>query len=238
MPDSEVGVLQISSPRASISWRDADPEPLIRQFVEDGRLGQVVTVSQGELPYGRFVMAECIADDHGDVCCWLVLPETHDPLCITWIADSPGDAGAAARALVSELHHGFFSSAVAATIDGARSELMQTGTVQPVTLLFGDGTIVNIILPFDDDPLIVEGIRHERTRADALVVARVALAEIRKPDGTAVPIITVYVESETRQKRFVIPFETHAVHEIDGTPPIAGFFAPADPRIAALLERE
>jgi hypothetical protein len=236
-PNTEEGVLQISAPDAGPSWRGADLEPLIRRFVENGRLGQVLKIETGEVPYGPFIRAECISDAHGDVCCWLVVPPTHDPLVITWIGETPTGEGAVARGLVSAIQPGMFSKVVAMATMTPCDELTRTGDIAPVTLLVGNGEITNVMLPFDEDELILHGIRHERARTKADHVARIAIGELRPPGGDRLRLASIYVESEVRWKHFLVPFSTGEIIERSDPPAINGFFEAADPKIAAALDQ-
>jgi hypothetical protein len=160
-PDTDSGVLQISAPAAGRSWRgDIDLDALIRRFVAGACLGNVLHVEIGEIPYGRCVSAQCMSEDDGDISAWLVVSETHDPLCVTWIAETPTEVGRAARRLVTSIRCGFFSSVVAAVVCGAQTQLATSNSILPSTCFFCDATGEIVVADFsslhDEQALVQE----------------------------------------------------------------------------------
>jgi hypothetical protein len=237
-PAHDDAALQFSSPPAAAAWRGADPREVLRELVvrAASTFGELVELKAGDVAYGGYAHAECKHDTFGDVCLWLLLPETHDPLLITWIATARNDAGTVARQIVDTIRPGLFSASVAMAVAGARGELAESGTVSAITLLVGDGTITNVMLPFDDDALAVQAIRYEREQNSAKVIAQIQPATARGPDGASEEVVSIYVESATRRKRFVMPLATAATHEIEGDAPICNLFEAVDPALIPMFQ--
>jgi hypothetical protein len=179
--DSEGGVLHISTPAPMRSWRYCDHlDPLIRGFVERTNLdqadilGDLLQVEVGEMPYGRFVRAECMSERYGDVCVWAVVPETHDPLCVTWLADAPTEIGRTARHLVTSIRCGLFSAALANAVGTLQTHLATGNPISTLTFLFCDATreVTALDLSPLNERLHVQEIRRQRARLNASIVIR------------------------------------------------------------------
>jgi hypothetical protein len=231
------GALQISSPQGLAAWRGADPELHIRQFVGGALGGRVTSVERGLLNYGPFVRAECIIDGHRDAATWMILPDTHDPLLVTWLGDS-ADEGRVARDVVARVAPGIFSAGVNMVVSVARGNIATHGGLDYHAVFICDGTVVTATFGGMPDEIEREGMRLETKRHSATVAARVGMAQV-PTDGGDVLVGFVYAESRQRRKRFLIPVEQRGqlVHEVgsDGLP-ICDFFVEPDPQIAAALE--
>jgi len=236
-PPGGDGAFQISMQSGATSWRGRDPRALLQELLTRMKsFGEIVHSTAGEVFYGPYAQAECAHTQFGDVCVWALLPETHDPLLVSWLANDVTDAGKMARQLFGAIRPGLFSAAVAMAVEGARNELGETGAVSPINLLVGNGTITSVGLPFDDDAIAVQALRYERELANASVIAQIAPASANGPDGAREDVVSIYVESATRRKRFVMPYVTRATHEIDGEPPICDLFGPVDPKLIPMFE--
>ncbi|HEY5924154.1 MAG TPA: hypothetical protein VIV11_20890 [Kofleriaceae bacterium] len=237
-PENHDGALQFSSPPAAASWRGSDPQVILAELLKRAAttFGEVGEMRTGDVPYGHFAQAECRHDTYADVCVWLLIPETHDPLFVTWIANECTDAGAVARTVLERVRPGLFSVSVRMAVEGARQNLAESGAVEPITLLVADGNLTNVVLPFDDEALIVQALRYEREQMKAEVIAQIKLGEARGPGIEAQPIASIYIESANRRKHFVMPLDSGAAHEVDKPPPIAGLFEPVDPELVPMFE--
>lgn len=232
-PDTDSGLMQISAPAAGRFWRGYhDLDSLIRRFVAGANLGNVLHVEVGEIPYGRCVSAECMSEDNGDICAWLVVPETHDPLCITWIAETPAEAGRAARRLVTSIRCGLLSSAVAAVVCEAQKQLATSNSIPQSTCFFCDATGEIVAVDFSslhDEQALVRGIRDQRARLNASVVTRQGMAEVRGANGASEAVAFAYAESRSRRKLFLLPVADNGrkLYEVDaGGHPVSNFFVP------------
>src|SRR5262249_6541147 len=116
-PDAGRSVLQISNPSWGWKVRASDDVrelvPMLTQMVEGGKLGRVIAAAPVELPFGRALRAEADSDQHEEVSAWLIVPDTHDVLLVTWLAEATA-YGETAGELVAALRPGLFSFALAA----------------------------------------------------------------------------------------------------------------------------
>jgi hypothetical protein len=234
-PESETGVLQISSPPIGRSWRGNhfDLESEIRRLAPGMKLGDVVSVVPCNSAYGRMVRAEIVGEDFGDVAMWLVAHETNDPLIVTWIADSPTDDGKHARGLAECIAPGVFSRGVDMIVSVARQGLATNGSLEYHAVFIGDGTVTTSYFHGMPDELEREAIRVDAKETRARVVARVGMANVNSRDGM-VTCGFVHVESPTRKKRFLL--HGNEVHETDTSgASITDFFLEPDPRAVEVL---
>jgi hypothetical protein len=237
------GVLRIDSPEFLRRVRpEADLVELGRQIA--GRFG--VTIGRahaGETAYGRYVLVEGIQDEMLDVCTWILVHPTHDPLIVRWASPEADENGQAARAAVLSLRPGEFSGAVATAVNVACSAARDGKDFvndHATLFAFGERTVVTVDLtPFFDTPdeVVASVCRHERARIGADVVTRtrtVGVAREGRFDGRA---FSVYAESSTRRRRFLVltPEATTRADDLR-LEPVTDFFLPPDPRIAAGLD--
>ena len=238
-PGSGAGAFQISSPASSLQWRGADLDALVRKFAAGSQLGEVLRVTQSEVGYGRMVQAELVSDRWGDVAVWMLVHDTHDPLVVTWIADTPSDDGKVARELVRSIAPGRFSSTVDMIVSTVRADFASTGSVEYHSVLVGDATIQTAYFDGMPDEIEREAMRVETKRTRASVAARVGMLQMQRADGVHLAAF-VHVESPSLKKRFLLPQEDRGrvAHEVspEGAP-ISDFFLDADPRIAEMLAR-
>lgn len=236
-PSSGAGVLQISSPASATGWRGANLDALVRQFVIGSKLGEVVRVEEADVAYGRMVQAEAISKEFGDVAAWMLVHDTHDPLVVTWIADTPSDDGKTARALVRTIAPGAFSRVVDMIVSTVRGGVSEKGGVDYHAVLVADGVITTAYFHGMPDEIEREAMRAETKRLRATVAARVGMAQVHGRDGAEL-VAFVHVESPSLKKRFFVPQAERGrvAHEVSAEGvAITDFFLEPDPRVVAAL---
>jgi len=238
-PESASGALQISSPASSVGWRGGDLDVLVREFVAGSKLGEVLRVEQSDAPYGRMVHAEMVSAAWGDIAAWLLVHDTHDPLVVTWIADTPTDDGRIARDLVRTIAPGPFSRTVDMIVSLVRDAMATKGSVEYHTVLVADGTIQTAYFHGMPDEMEREAIRAETQRVRASAAARVGMLQMQH-EGEVLLAAFVHAESASIKKRFLIPQAERGrvAHEVNpASAAIADFFLAPDPRVVEALAR-
>ncbi len=229
-PGDSNAVLQISTPSWGSRLRGMgidEVRPLLAEIVEGGGLGVAEHVATIDLPYGRAFVAEIASDDHEDAAAWLIVPTApHDVLLVTWLEGAVA-YGETAREIVATIRPGMFSTVAAMTVNVNGKQVAGAASH---AILVGNGEILQIQLESLPHPMWTDACRHERARTDAEVVAQVLAASNSK---TKEPVLSVYIESATRQRELVITADG-AWFEIEQTSR-RDFFVPADPEIAKVL---
>jgi hypothetical protein len=206
-PGNGSGVLQLSSPARSTGWRRGDLPALVGDRVVDAGPGSALRVEAGAGDYGPFGRAECAHDRYGDVCAWVLAPETHDPLWITWVADARSADRDRARDLVGALRPGPFSVVVASAVRDVRADIAATGRVEPVVLLHSHGgtAAVRLPLPPGDHRAAVRAIRGERRQRAADVVVQVTAEYALRTSWEEEKVALLHAQSASRRKCFMVP---------------------------------
>jgi hypothetical protein len=236
------GTLQISAPPAGSGWRgEVDLEGFARRTLPRMNLGTVEQVEHEDTGYGRAVRAKLVGDGRfDDVVAWVVLHDTHDPLLVTWIANTRTEAREMAHGVVARLAPGGFSREVDRIVSVARSDLATHGTLDRHCVFFcGDGAVH--VVYFEETPQDIEreAIRFQSKRCGARVVARVGMARVESTRGSEL-VGYVHAESPSRRKRFLLPADASGreVYEVrTDTSVISDFFVEPDPVVADKLAR-